>query len=446
MPTPRPRALRRLRLTVTEPIRAGRGDAPVESVPLLPWPVAAASGGLVAALAGWLLVTGVAMVAWFTAMAMAVPQVLRFSSQVWLLAHGGRADLGGVQVSLIPLGLTLLCAILVTSAAGYAGRQALLARTVEPSQAERGTLALMVAGVVTAGYVAVAAVMAWTTSGAAAILAPAAGALLVAAPSALLGAALGLAVEVRRMLPDLALRLVRGTGATLAALVAVGGVVLATGVILGAERMAAIEDSLGLDGAGRVVWATTVLFYLPNLLVWAASWALGPGFTLGSGTLISLSGTQVGMLPALPVLGAVPVAEVAGPSMPAWLAGGVVAGVVAGVVPVRRGRGRLRVVPAVLLGGGSGLLAGLLMVAAAALSRGDLGGLRMVGLGPRIIEALIMIPPALALLGSLAALATCFVESRRPLPPDPASLTTVRDIEATVLLPASATRGRGSAD
>lgn len=449
MPTSRPRALRRLRLTVTEPIRADRADraeTPVGSVPLLPWPVAAVTGGLLAALAGWLLVTGVALVAWFTAMAMSVPQVLRFSSQVWLLAHGGSADIGGVRLSLIPLGLTLLCALLVTSVAGYAGRQALLARTVDPTQAERLRLALSVAGLVVVAYVAVAIVMAWATGGAASIVAPGLGSLLVALPSAALGAALGAGVESRALVPDPVLRLARGTGAALAGLTAVGAVVLATGTLLGADRIAAIEDSLRLGGPGAFVWSVAMLFYLPNLLVWSASWALGPGFTLGPGTLVSVTGTQLGMLPALPVLGAIPVGAVAGDWMQLWMAGGLVAGVAAGVVAVQGGRGRLRLVPAVALGAGSGLLAALLLVALCAMSRGDLGELRMTALGPRLLESLVIVPPVLTLTGALSALVAFLLESRRPLPPDPASLTTVRDIEATVLLPAGTARRRGSAD
>ena len=97
-----------LHLRVTSPPSASERTARLATVPLVPWPLAAAVGGVVAALLGWLLVVGVAGVAWFTASAIPLPDVLLFCSQVWLLAHGGGAQIAGTTITLVPLGLTLV--------------------------------------------------------------------------------------------------------------------------------------------------------------------------------------------------------------------------------------------------------------------------------------------------------------------------------------------------
>ena len=440
---PKNRALSRLRLTVTQANPPRESPPSVDALPFLPWPAASLLGGLVAALGGWLLVTGLTLVSWFTAMAMPIPQVLRLSSQVWLLAHGGAATIGSIRVTLAPLGVTLVCGVLCASAAGYAARQALLARTDPPGVADRGRLALQVAGLVTVAYGGVAAVMA-LASGSADVTAVIAGAAVVSVTGSGVGAAGGLGFRALALLPGWVARLLRGTAAGLLGLLLAGVVVLATGVLLGGSRIEGIEKALALDGPGVFVWSVTMLAYLPNLLIWAVSWALGAGFTVGAGSLVSLSGTQLGMLPAIPVLGALPVPGVAPQMMLGWMAWSCVAGAIAGVAAVRGGGGRPRVLPATVLGGAAGVLAAGVLVVLAALSRGDLGRLRLVDLGPRLLELLVIAPPMMGLSALLAAVATALVDRRRIAapPPDPAFETTIVDREVTVLL--SGARGRPS--
>jgi hypothetical protein len=42
------------------------------------------------------------------------------------------------------------------------------------------------------------------------------------------------------------------------------------------------------------------------VVIWAASWLLGPGFAIGSGSLVSTGGTLLGPVPGIPLLGALP--------------------------------------------------------------------------------------------------------------------------------------------
>ncbi|XCB30499.1 DUF6350 family protein [Arcanobacterium hippocoleae] len=48
------------------------------------------------------------------------------------------------------------------------------------------------------------------------------------------------------------------------------------------------------------------LLYLPVLLIWAGAWITGAGVTLGSGSAASILGSQIGLLPAIPMLGLIP--------------------------------------------------------------------------------------------------------------------------------------------
>jgi hypothetical protein len=57
---------------------------------------------------------------------------------------------------------------------------------------------------------------------------------------------------------------------------------------------------------GLIALAVAQLAILPTLIVWAATWIVGPGFTLGTGALVSPLGTNLQIVPALPVLGIVP--------------------------------------------------------------------------------------------------------------------------------------------
>ena len=45
---------------------------------------------------------------------------------------------------------------------------------------------------------------------------------------------------------------------------------------------------------------------LPNLVIWIASWLVGPGFAIGSGSSVSPLGTELGPLPGLPLFGVIP--------------------------------------------------------------------------------------------------------------------------------------------
>jgi len=117
---------------------------------------------------------------------------------------------------------------------------------------------------------------------------------------------------------------------------------------------------------------------VPNAVVWGTAFALGPGFAVGTGTSVAPGGVELGLVPALPPLGALPADDL---GTMGWLvlAGPVLAGVLAGWI-IRR---RLATMRDVLLCLGLTIcLAAVTMAVLAALSGGPAGAGRLSVIGP----------------------------------------------------------------
>ena len=68
-----------------------------------------------------------------------------------------------------------------------------------------------------------------------------------------------------------------------------------------------LYESVQVSVLGAIVLTAGQLAVLPNIIIFGAAWFTGVGFAIGTGSLISPLGSQVGPLPAVPVLGALPV-------------------------------------------------------------------------------------------------------------------------------------------
>jgi len=157
-------------------------------------------------------------------------------------------------------------------------------------------------------------------------------------------------------------------------------IVLATGY----AQVIRLYETLHTEVLGGAVLTVGQLAMMPNIVIWVASWFTGPGFALGVGSQVSPLGTTVGPLPAVPVLGAVPVGELsfgfAGlvvPVVAAFLAATAVRPMFTRAV----GDGSpLLVSVGVALGGGT--VGGVLMGVLAAVSAGSAGPGRFAQVGP----------------------------------------------------------------
>lgn len=175
----------------------------------------------------------------------------------------------------------------------------------------------------------------------------------------------------------------RGGALAVAAIMAVAAVMVFILVLGHYGQIISLYESLQTGLVGGIALTVGQLTFVPNLVVWAASWLLGPGFALGSGSVVSPLGTQVGLLPALPILGALPQGV---PALGyAVVVVPVVIGFVVGVLlKPRLSAGGTAVSPVVLVlsGLGVGVVGASLLALLAMWSGGAAGPGRLIDIGP----------------------------------------------------------------
>lgn len=106
-----------------------------------------------------------------------------------------------------------------------------------------------------------------------------------------------------RELPSLA---VRGAAIALAGIVGAASLAVVVAVLLRADEVIALFERAQVDALGATAVALAQLAYLPTLIGWAVSWIAGPGFAVGTATAVSPAGTQLGVVPGIPMLGLLP--------------------------------------------------------------------------------------------------------------------------------------------
>jgi Family of unknown function (DUF6350) len=102
-----------------------------------------------------------------------------------------------------------------------------------------------------------------------------------------------------------------GGAATAAGIVVFAALLVSVSLIANYAQIITLYERLHGGALGGFVLTLGQLAVLPNLIVWAAAWLIGPGFAIGTGSTIGPFATQVGPLPALPILGALPRGDLA---------------------------------------------------------------------------------------------------------------------------------------
>lgn len=104
---------------------------------------------------------------------------------------------------------------------------------------------------------------------------------------------------------DSSLRIAR---AFLIIMAVIAFVTVAVWVFLGFDAMRTVATFLSMNNV--TFWSTCVitLLWLPNLCLWALSWIVGPGFSIGQIATFTLWAGQASNLPAVPVFGIFPTA------------------------------------------------------------------------------------------------------------------------------------------
>ena len=320
---------------------------------------------------------------------------LRVGTDAWLLAHGSGLALRGAEVTAVPLGLTALSALLCWRSARWAG-----AAGVEDLRSA-GHAAVVLAGV----YAVVATVAALLTAVPGATpsaLRAFTGALLLAGTSAAAGlvSGAGLRGRVRSWLPVAVRSAAHGGLVTVLLTCAAAAVVVLASLAWHAAAAARVVERLDGGVSGALFTVLVSLLLLPNAVGLTGSWLLGPGFAVGTGTVVAPSAVVLGPVPAVPLLAALPGSGTPSPWLGVVLAVPLLAG---GVGAWRAGR-RLPTaswVHGALRGLAAGAVAAVALTVVVALAGGAVGPGRMADVGAPLGEVLLLALAAFAAGGAV---------------------------------------------
>ena len=307
--------------------------------------------------------------------------VLKVAAALWLIGHHVGFTLRGAgRIGLLPLGLVLLPGALLWRAGRWVVRSGDVGRLRHVGYA---ALAMAVPYAVIAGALALASRSAPTTpSVPQAVLSG----FLLALIAGGLGGARALAPwqQLAGLMSARVRSVVVGMTGALAVLCAAGALLAGVSLASHLGKFSSLDRALapGVVGAGLLLLAQ--LAYVPNAVVWAISFMLGPGFAFGSGTIVAPTGSALGQLPAFPMLASLPPGLHGG--VPGWLSAVVLAlpylaGGLGGLLLARAApTPQLEAAP--LWGFCCGALAGCVLGALAAFAGGSLGDGRLAEVGP----------------------------------------------------------------
>lgn len=377
-------------------------------------------GGAGAALGTLVVCLAAGVVGWFLSDAGAhgTPTgALRIGALGWLLGHGSGVVVDGAPVSVVPLGLTVLFGWAIwriglrvgDSVSGHGPDADALA------DGERDLTIPVTVGLFTVAYVVVAVVVARLAAGSAqpstAGLVAWSAALCILVGGTAIAVGSGRAALWATLLPPA----VRHTAATLRAILlgwlAVSALMLLVSLVADFSTAVNVMSQLHLGAGSAVLYTLLTLLALPNATVFSSAYLLGPGFTVGLGTVVSPTAVSLGPLPMFPLLAALPDS---GPH-PAWtpylVALAPLVAIVA-VVRTQRRRPTLRWDHGALRGGCAGVVAGLVVAIASGLAGGAIGPGRMADVGPYAGAVLAHAVASFGVAGVLAGVAMTWWQRR----------------------------------
>ena len=103
----------------------------------------------------------------------------------------------------------------------------------------------------------------------------------------------------------------QGGAAAVAGILALSAVLVAALIAINYADVIALYEGTHAGVVGGFALTLGQLAFLPNLVVYAASWLVGPGFAIGAGSSVSPLSTVLGPVPSIPVLGALPTGDLA---------------------------------------------------------------------------------------------------------------------------------------
>jgi uncharacterized protein DUF6350 len=380
------------------PRRTRSQGAPVDAAHRRPLVLLAALAGVCAAGATLVVCLAGGVVGWFLtdAGAHGAPRDgLRVGALGWLMAHGSGVHVAGAHVTAVPLGLSLVAAVVVwrlglrlgDSVSGHGPDADAIA------DGERDWTVASATGVFTAGYAAVAVVthhlaaspetapsltrtLLWTL-----LLAGLLGGGAIAVGS-------GRAAIWTSFLPASVRAAAAATWRVLLWYVVTSAVVLGVALVVDWDGAVNVMSQLHTSPGAATLLVGLCVLVTPNATLFTGSYLLGPGFAVGSHTLVTPTAVVLGPLPMFPLLAALPDD---GPT-PGWTVALLALPPLVAAVAVA---GALRRYPttrwdeAALRGVGAGLGCAVAFALLAALSGGAVGPGRMTHVGPMVVSVLL---------------------------------------------------------
>ena len=363
-----------------------------------PWLVAVMAAGW-SFVAGFALCLAPALAGWLAGgveQSMAAP--LQLAARVWLVAHHVPLDLPQGTISFMPWGLSLPLALLAYGAGRWA---------TGVSGVPHAPAAVRLVAAMTGPYALAGAALALAAASAEAYVDPRLAAvstgllMLVSAGSGVfvqsgLGARTWAAVPAR-------LRTWLGAAALATAVLVTGGAVLVVVALGGkAGRIGPLTTALDAGIVGGLLITLLGVVLLPNAVVWAMAYALGPGFAVGTGSVVSPGETRLGPVPGLPVLAGLP-DETQGILGWVVVAIPVIAGVAAALI-LHRTADHRGVLGGLLDSALTGALTGGMVGALAAACGGSVGPGRLAEVGASPLLAALSAASEVALVAGVTGL------------------------------------------
>ncbi|RJS46514.1 DUF6350 family protein [Nocardioides cavernaquae] len=364
---------------------------------------------------------------------------LRSGALAWLIGHGSGVHVSGTPVTAMPLGLTLICAFLVARIGLRTGER--LSDHGPDAHAltdgERDWTVPAGATMFATTY-AVLAVLVGVLAGTASTQ-PSLGGVLGWA--LLLGGAVGgagIAVGSGRaavwlaMVPLAVRETVQGAVRILGTYFVVAGLAFLVALLLDGGTALTVLSELQTDLAGGLLFVLLSLLVVPNAVLLAGSYLLGPGFQVGTGTLVSPTVVALGPVPMFPLLAALPDN---GPT-PFWTPFLIALPPLAAAYAVAR---HLRNRPLLgwdvgaLRGLASGVVAAVLFGLLAGIAGGAVGPGRMADVGPLVGSVFFHGIVSFGIGGLVGGLVATWWSRRHPVLdlPDAAPQAAVKEPEAS---------------
>ncbi|MGA8846620.1 MAG: DUF6350 family protein [Nocardioides sp.] len=383
-------------------------------------------GGALAAASTLLVCLATGVIGWFLidGGSHGVPRDgLRTGALAWLMGHGSGVRVEGVAIGAVPLGVTVASAWALwrigqrvgVSISGHGP-------DVEEIADGQRDLTVPVAGILlSTGYVVVAVItssLASTPATAPSTPSVVVWALLlcviVGVPAIAIGS--GRAAIWTAVLPPTVRAAGTIAGRVLLWWVAVSSVVLVIALLSDLSTAANVLSQLEAGVGATLVIVGVSLLLVPNAILFSGSYLLGPGFTVGTGTLVAPSVVVLGPLPSFPMLAALPGEGTAG-GWTAWL---VLLPLLVAFVAVALQQRRSPVfgyTEGGIRGCAAGILAGLLFGVAASFAGGAVGPGRMRDVAPDAFDVTLHAVASFGIGGLLGALAMTWWQ-RRSMPVD----------------------------